>query len=1467
MRKSAKLTVQQKAIYDLEQFAGGTVCNICGSSVFTEKYPAEKIKKAIQEHYRINDALRIRIKDDDGVLSQYVCDCETDDAEILFFNNTEELDEYAEKWAKEPVDLKGRLYEMKGVVFPDKSALVCKMHHIIGDAWTIALVGTQIYKIICKEEVQAYSYLDHAESEIEYAGTSRHEDDRKFFEECFKRCPRPLFWQDKTASSFAAERKIFNINETDKSRMLKYAKDEHASLFVLFLTAVSVCFSRIKMNADKFFIGSTMLNRSGFAEKNTCGLFINTVPVLIELDNSKTFSENLAFVKSSSWSTLRHQKYSYVELLDNLRREFDFSGKLYDVMVNYENAVLEGFSSSTWYFNGMQTETLVIQIDDRTQNGNLTVSYDYLTEIFTENDIEKIHSAILSIIDDAIENPQKKIRELRMAEEMDLSLLRGETADVPDKSLYSVFEETAAKKGNETCIVSDDKEWTFAEFAALTEFLDSKIRGITHGKKQTIAVISERCIEMYASIYAIVRGGNTYLPIDPDYPAERIGYMLEDSGTELVLAQDKFCDLVKGTRRLNVSEIIQSGELLSEKLPSAALPDDIAYIIYTSGSTGRPKGAKISQRSLLNRILWMEKQYPLDEKSVILQKTPFTFDVSLWEIFWWGLFGGKMAFMKPKEHFLPEKITDEIYNRKVTIIHFVPSVFDLFVKYLESNPAQREKISTLKHIFISGEVLSAALINRFYALFESKKIKLHNLYGPTECAVDVTFYDCKKEESDPLPIGRPIDNTDIFIMDNLMNLLPKGVIGEICIGGFNVGEGYVNNEALTNEVFLKNPFGEGRIYKTGDLGYINSENEIIFCGRKDDQIKLNGQRVELGEIENAISEIEGVTLSSVVVRQNKEETQVLCAFYSGKKKESLEIRKELEKKLPRYMIPQIITHLDEMPLTSSGKINRLSLPEIDLENIVSDKEFVEAKTDEEKVLVEAVKKVLKIDKVSMTDNFFELGGDSIQAIFVVSVLQKAGFELSVADITLHGTIAEIALLMKSTDKPDQEEETRTNILIPLTPIMKIYSNIGGMKLKEIAQTQIVSCGKSGENEIRKAVDTIVKHHDMLRAVLEKNGLKIKSFEECRPYEMKVKNLREKKEYVEFIENDCDGVDLDLENGPLVNTVVYLTDSENFLKITIHHFVIDGVSWRIIADDLSIALEQLSTGKEIRLPERTASFRAWIENLEDYKRISIANELNYWNNTLNSLDKVPDLISNCSEVHEYDEYSFTLEKTFTEQLLTSANKAFGTHADELLLSALGTALKEVYGKNDFGVCIETHGREQLLKNIDVSRTVGWFTSYFPMVLRCGETLDGTIVNIKDAIRGVPKKGIAYPLLFGRIPGKADLIYNFNGVLREGNKFTKETFRKNAARNAIPDKIAINSIVLNGELCVFVSFKGNIQANAAAALGIEYEKQLKNLISCCAEYKGSVKTLSDYSDQDLQESELEDFEKMFNEVKNE
>ena len=521
---------------------------------------------------------------------------------------------------------------------------------------------------------------------------------------------------------------------------------------------------------------------------------------------------------------------------------------------------------------------------------------------------------------------------------------------------------------------------------------------------------------MYSAVYGIIRGGNAYLPIDPNYPPERIEYILKNSNAAAVICQGKFTHLAGELPCINMTEFINNSEKTGNILPSAADENDTAYVIYTSGSTGNPKGARVSHKSAVNRILWMHEKYPLCKDDVILQKTPYTFDVSVWELFWWGITGGCLAASKPDEHFLPEKILKEAQKNKVTHIHFVPSVFELFLNYLESHKEDISKFESVKYVFLSGEALSASLVQRFYRLYDYEKVTLHNLYGPTECAVDVTYHDCKPDDTDPVPIGKPIYNTQIHIVDKYMKLVPVGVQGELCIAGVNVGQGYLNNETLTNEKFVNNPFGDGKLYKTGDLAYWREDGEIIFCGRNDSQVKLNGQRIEIGEIEAVISGVYGVDSVAVVVKKSSAK-DMLVAFFTGENSSEEAIRSVCVNKLPKYMVPSAFIHLVRLPLNKNGKLDRRLLDEYKFEAAkTADKEPPANET--EQYICEVFSNVLGRKDIYRNTDFFDMGGTSLS---MISLLSEKGFEnITAAEFMRNSTPSMLSLVMQSKYKTNAE---------------------------------------------------------------------------------------------------------------------------------------------------------------------------------------------------------------------------------------------------------------------------------------------------------------------------------------------------------------------------------------------------------------------------------------------------------------
>lgn len=1016
------LTKPQKMIYDMVKISGDTIAVNCSSMLITGKKCEEELQTAVNELFRLNDTLRLRINKTEGQVSQYVTDFSKQNFEVLHFTDKAELNNYADVYSKEPIDLTDPLCDFKIVILPEEFGLLVKLHHIISDAWTFGLLFTQFNTLINKGKVCAFSYFDYCETEKTYINSKRYIKDRDFFLEQIRKCENLSFFSEKKTTNLNAERKVFIVKPNDAEKIKRFAEKNNCSVFSVFSLALAAYISRIKMNAERFFIGTTILNRNNEKELNTAGIFINTVPMLFEVDGDKSFQDNLEGAEDSLMSVFRHQRYNYNDLLIDLGKEDNSYEKLYDVMINYMNAAIDFTDEtihSTWHHNGVQNESLQIHIDDRDNEGIFKMHYDYQTEKFTEREIELLHNHLMNLIFEGIENENKKLHELDMLTPCEKQKLiydfnnTAKTYSIPDSStIYSLFEKTAKENKSKTCITTADKALAFGELLNLSEALDGKIRSITNNKKSIVAVICERSAEMYASIYGIIRGGNAYLPISPDYPKERIEYILKNSSAALVIAQDKFTHLAGDVPCVDMTDFVENKPAAKENLPCAALPGDTAYVIYTSGSTGNSKGAKVSHKSAVNRILWMQDAYPIESDSVILQKTPYTFDVSVWEIFWWGMCGGSLAVSKPGEHFLPAKILDEAHNSRVTHLHFVPSVFDLFLTYLEAHKEECFRFNSVKHVFLSGEALTASLIKRFYALYDFHAVKLHNLYGPTECAVDVTYYDCTPDDSDPVPIGRPIYNTAMYVTDKHMNILPAGVKGELCIGGANVGQGYLNNEELTAEKFIDNPYGDGKMYKTGDVACWREDGQLIFCGRTDGQIKLGGQRIEIGEIEAVIGNIPDVETAAVIVRKiNGHATPV--AFYCGKKNSEEAIKSACVSRLPKYMVPTVICHIEKMPLNQSGKLDRKALSAMEVElDVTSDFEAPLGKDEE--YICNAFSKALNVESIGRHSDFFVSGGSSLSMITLLS--DDAFSVLTAADFIESPTPAKLAELIKNKRK-------------------------------------------------------------------------------------------------------------------------------------------------------------------------------------------------------------------------------------------------------------------------------------------------------------------------------------------------------------------------------------------------------------------------------------------------------------------
>ena len=976
-----------------------------------------------------------------GVIKQVILENRIPEFIVVPYNepfSQKKLDKLINEDSKRTLDLqKDSLLRVTIADFADERYVIMHTHHIIVDGWCLPILITDLQKYYGKlsegTAVEALTKEINEENRVqtsyaEYVNWIRKQDVEKVSEYwgtlLAEGEPSHIYGKEKKESTKSENVVTFRrqIGEDESRRIETFARENRLTVNSVFECAFGIALQKYSGSEDVVF--DKVISGRSIPLKNidkTVGLFINTVPVRTTSNDNTTLADLL---KETQKQTINANANGILPLSE-IYKASGIDGKAVDAFFVFENYytgdmsdIEKGPLSPKSIFFKEQTEfnlTLTISKEENCY----TIKVSYAKEMYTEEEISSFLNGYISILQLSLD-AKKKIKDITVLGDVEKEKLLNDfnntnhEYDVSDNStLYSLFEAQAEKNKEKVCLKADNKEITFGDFKAYAERIDSKIRNITNSEKSVIAVICERSFEMYGAVYGIIRGGNAYLPIDPNYPQERIDYILSNSNAKAVVTQDKFCHLAGNTPCINATEILNNKEI-AEKTEILATENDTAYVIYTSGSTGNPKGAKISHKSAVNRILWMDDFYPLEDNDVILQKTPYTFDVSVWELFWWGIKGRTLCASKPDEHFLPAKILEETNNHKVTHLHFVPSVFDIFLTYLENNPDEQYKFNSVKYVFLSGEALTANSIKRFYNIYDYNKVSLHNLYGPTECAVDVSYYDCKPEDIDPVPIGKPIYNTQLYVVDKHLNPTPIGVVGELCIGGVNVGQGYLNNEELTKEKFIDNPFHEGKIYKTGDLAYIREDGEIIFCGRMDNQIKLNGQRIELGEIENAILNVDGVESVAVMIKQNNGK-DVLVAYCCGNAQKSL-VKKDCEDKLPRYMVPSAFVMMDKMPLNASGKLDRKQLKALPVAFDENIKE--EPINDVERTVCRIFEKILGVENVGRNESFFDHGGTSIDMISALSENEMK--EISASQFIANPTPEKLAELMNRGEKTTYE---------------------------------------------------------------------------------------------------------------------------------------------------------------------------------------------------------------------------------------------------------------------------------------------------------------------------------------------------------------------------------------------------------------------------------------------------------------
>ncbi|HYO16637.1 MAG TPA: non-ribosomal peptide synthase/polyketide synthase [Thermoanaerobaculia bacterium] len=783
------------------------------------------------------------------------------------------------------------------------------------------------------------------------------------------------------------------------------ARRERCTLFIVLLTAFSTMLHRIS-GQDDLVVGTPVANRTRAELERLIGFFVNSLALRADLSGNPGFRQALERVRQATLGAYTHQDLPFEKLVGELQPERDLSrSPIFQVMLvqNAPRPILElpGLTLRPLEALGRATKLdLMLELVDSGET--LSGGWNYSRDLFDATTVDRLTGQLQSLIAGIVAHPELPLSELPLLTKREQAQLLEWNATATDYPLEICLHELVAGQvewtPNAVAVSFESAELTYGELWDRAGRLARRLRGLGVGPDVRVGISAERSLELVVGLLAILRAGGAYVPIDPGYPRERIDYLLEDSRVAVLLTREDLLDREEDGQE--------------EAVPVMVDPDNLAYVIYTSGSTGRPKGTMNTHRGIVNRLLWMQERYGLDATDRVLQKTPFSFDVSVWEFFWPLITGARLVVARPGGHQDPTYLVETIVREGITTLHFVPSMLQVF---LEAPGVERCR--SLSRVVASGEALPPELEQRFFARLGTTGAGLFNLYGPTEAAVDVTHWDCSPAEGRlTVPIGRPVANTAIHLLGRHFEPVPVGVPGELFIGGVQVARGYLGRPELTAERFLPDPFGEpgARLYRTGDLTRRRPDGAVEYLGRLDHQVKIRGFRIELGEIEAALATHPAVR-EAVVLARGSAADQRLVAWVVGREgaPEIAELRRYARRTLPEYMVPSAFVVLDAMPLSPNGKVDRKALPDPE-SRPDSGVEAVAPRTDLERLLARLWREILQINAVGVHDNFFELGGNSLLGATLIYRLQEhLGENLHVAAIFEAPTVAQLATLLES----------------------------------------------------------------------------------------------------------------------------------------------------------------------------------------------------------------------------------------------------------------------------------------------------------------------------------------------------------------------------------------------------------------------------------------------------------------------
>lgn len=1023
------LTNPQNSIWLTEKFYNNTsINNISGSAYIDEIIDFEALKHAINEVIKTNDAMRIKIKEEGNSCIQYISPYTTFDIEIIELASKEDVEKKALELAKIPFSIEDNLlFKFTLYKLPNNyGGFFLSVHHLIGDSWSLGLVVKQVMATYSDIKNNNYieksypSYTSYIEAEKKYLESDKFKKDKEYWNEVFKTVPEIATipsCQKQNDVSCNGNRINFSFSKDLVNTLNNFCRENKITLYNFFMAIYSLYLGRVS-NLDDFVIGTPILNRTNFEQKNTMGMFISTAPLRVNLKHEIPFIDFIKNISTNTISLFRHQKYPYQYILEDLRKIDSSVPNLYSVILSYQ--ITKTFDEESgikyrveWINNGCCADDLQIHLLDLNDDEEIHIAYDYKTDKYTSQDIADLHERILTIINQVMSNNAILLKDIEIVTPEEkykiLYDFNNPKVDYPkDKTIVDLFEEQVEKTPDNIAVVFEDQELTYKE---LNEKANQLARYLTKNGIKPHSVIGLRLnksLEMIISILAIIKAGCCYLPINMSYPEDRVNYMLEDSNCKFLLSSISCTDMSFNVNIINVdlsNYKIYSGN--TENLNIKISPEDLIYIIYTSGSTGKPKGAMLCHKNVVRLMKNDHYLFDFTDKDIWTMFHSVAFDFSVWEMYGALLYGGKLILVPDAVAKNPSEFLDLLKIQKVTVLNQTPSYF-YNLQDIEVSKSTNDL--SVRYVIFGGEALNPSLIKPWHKKYP--KTHLINMYGITETTVHVTFKELVGENfnSSSSNIGRAIPTLKTYILDKNLNLQPFNTIGQLCVAGDGVCLGYLNRPDLNKIKFIDNPYIKGeKLYLSGDNGFLSKSGDLFYNGRIDNQFKLRGFRIEIDEIESKILSYPDVSKCVVLPKKIDNKDTQLIAYVVGNCNLNIpDLKKYVLNLLPTYMIPSFFIKLDYIPLTINGKADRKKLltiePQLE-DNFVT---YSAPRNKFEKDFIKIIEDCLNISNIGIDHNILDIGTDSLTLMKISVELLKRHYSINIQDFYEYKTIRNIS---------------------------------------------------------------------------------------------------------------------------------------------------------------------------------------------------------------------------------------------------------------------------------------------------------------------------------------------------------------------------------------------------------------------------------------------------------------------------